>query len=207
MWTNVFDLGALEAGERLLVHGGSSGIGTTAIPLAKAFGASVYATAGSEEKCAACRSLGANEAFNYREQDFVAGVREATGGAGIDVILDMVGGDYLSRNIKCLAPGGRLVQISLLRGAKTEINLAPVMMKRLTLTGSTLRPRSVVEKAADRGRARGAGMAAARRRARAPRGALDLPPPRSGRRPPPDGEQRPHRKSRARGPAGKRIGD
>ena len=148
VWTNVFDLGALQAGERLLVHGGSSGIGTTAIPLAKAFGASVYATAGSEEKCAACRSLGANEAFNYREQDFVAGVREATGGAGVDVILDMVGGDYLSRNIKCLAPGGRLVQISLLRGAKTEINLAPVMMKRLTLTGSTLRPRSVAEKAA-----------------------------------------------------------
>ena len=147
VWTNVFDRGALRAGERLLVHGGSSGIGTTAIPLARAFGASVYATAGSEEKCAACRSLGASEAFNYREQDFVEGVREATGGAGVDVILDMVGGDYLSRNLKCLAPGGRLVQIALMGGAKTEINLASIMMKRLTLTGSTLRSRNVVEKA------------------------------------------------------------
>ena len=148
VWTNVFDRGALRAGERLLVHGGSSGIGTTAIPLAKAFGASVYATAGSEEKCAACRSLGASEAFNYREQDFVEGVREATRGAGVDVILDMVGGDYLSRNLKCLAPGGRLVLISLLGGAKTGINLASIMMKRLTVTGSTLRSRSVAEKAA-----------------------------------------------------------
>ena len=147
VWTNVFDRGALQAGERFLVHGGSSGIGTTAIQLANAFGASVYATAGSEEKCAACRSLGASEAFNYRERDFVEGVLDATRGAGVDVILDMVGGDYLSRNLKCLAPGGRLVQIALLRGAKTEINLAAVMMKRLTLTGSTLRPRSVAEKA------------------------------------------------------------
>ena len=147
VWTNVFDRGALQAGERLLVHGGSSGIGTTAILLAKAFGASVYATAGSEEKCEACRSLGASEAFNYREQDFAAGVIEATRGAGVDVILDMVGGDYLSRNLKCLSPGGRLVLISLLGGAKTGINLAPIMMKRLTVTGSTLRPRSVAEKA------------------------------------------------------------
>ncbi len=147
VWTNVFERGALKVGERLLVHGGSSGIGTTAIPLAKAFGASVYATAGSDEKCAACRSLGASEAFNYREHDFVKGVLKATGGAGVDVILDMVGGDYLSRNLKCLAPGGRLVQIALLRGAKTEINLVPVMLKQLTLTGSTLRARSVAEKA------------------------------------------------------------
>ena len=147
VWTNVFDRGALRPGERLLVHGGSSGIGTTAIQLARELGSTVYATAGSEEKCAACRSLGAAGAFNYREEDFVARVREASGGAGVDVILDMVGGDYLARNLKCLAPGGRLVQIALLRGAKTEINLAPVMMKRLTLTGSTLRPRSVAEKA------------------------------------------------------------
>ena len=147
VWTNVFDRGALQAGERFLVHGGSSGIGTTAIQLANAFGASVYATAGSEEKCAACRTLGASEAFNYRERDFVEGVLDATRGAGVDVILDMVGGDYLARNLKCLAPGGRLVQIALLRGAKTEINLAAVMMKRLTLTGSTLRPRSGAEKA------------------------------------------------------------
>ena len=147
VWTNVFDRGALRPGERFLVHGGSSGIGTTAIQLASAFGASVYATAGSEEKCAACRSLGASEAFNYRDQDFVAEVLEATARAGVDVILDMVGGDYLSRNLECLAPGGRLVQIALLRGARTEINLAPIMMKRLTLTGSTLRPRSVAEKA------------------------------------------------------------
>ncbi len=148
VWTNVFDRGALSAGERFLVHGGSSGIGTTAIQLASALGATAYATAGSEEKCSACRSLGASEAFNYRERDFVEGVLEATGGTGVDVILDMVGGDYLSRNIKCLAPGGRLVQIALLGGARTGINLAPVMMKRLTLTGSTLRPRSVAEKAA-----------------------------------------------------------
>ena len=147
VWTNVFDRGALQAGERFLVHGGSSGIGTTAIQLANAFGASVYATAGSEEKCAACRALGASEAFNYRERDFVEDVLDATRGAGVDVILDMVGGDYLTRNLKCLAPGGRLVQIALLRGAKTEINLAAVMMKRLTLTGSTLRPRSAAEKA------------------------------------------------------------
>ena len=147
VWTNVFDRGALAFGERILVHGGSSGIGTTAIQLASAFGASVYATAGSEAKCAACRALGASEAFNYREQDFVAGLREATEGDGVDLILDMVGGDYLSRNLACLAPGGRLVQIALLRGAKTEINLAPLMLKRLTLTGSTLRPRSVAEKA------------------------------------------------------------
>ena len=147
VWTNVFDRGALQPGERFLVHGGSSGIGTTAIQLARELGSAVYATAGSEEKCAACRSLGAVEAFNYREEDFVEGLREATGGAGVDVILDMVGGDYLPRNLKCLAPGGRLVQIALLRGAKTEINLAPLMMKRLTLTGSTLRPRSVTEKA------------------------------------------------------------
>ena len=144
VWTNVFDRGALAPGERFLVHGGSSGIGTTAIQLARALGSTVYATAGSEEKCAACRSLGASAAFNYREQDFVAGLREATAGAGVDVILDMVGGDYLSRNLKCLAPGGRLVQIAVQKG---EINLAPLMMKRLTLTGSTLRPRSVAEKA------------------------------------------------------------
>ena len=147
VWTNVFDRGALQAGERFLVHGGSSGIGTTAIQLANAFGASVYVTAGSEEKCAACRALGASEAFNYRERDFVEDVLDATRGAGVDVILDMVGGDYLARNLKCLAPGGRLVQIALLRGAKTEINLAAVMMNRLTLTGSTLRPRSAAEKA------------------------------------------------------------
>ena len=146
VWTNVFDRGALQPGERFLVHGGSSGIGTTAIQLASAFGAAVYATAGSEEKCAACRSLGASEAFNYRDRDFVAELLEATAGAGVDVILDMVGGDYLSRNLECLSPGGRLVQIALLLGAKTEINLAPLMMKRLTLTGSTLRPRSVAEK-------------------------------------------------------------
>ena len=147
VWTNVFDRGGLVPGERLLVHGGSSGIGTTAIQLARAFGATVYATAGSEAKCAACRSLGASEAFDYRRQDFVQGVHQATEGAGVDLILDMVGGDYLARNLKCLAAGGRLVQIALLGGAKTEINLAPIMTRRLTLTGSTLRPRSVAEKA------------------------------------------------------------
>ncbi|WP_406675757.1 NAD(P)H-quinone oxidoreductase [Roseitranquillus sediminis] len=144
VWTNVFDRGRLRAGERFLVHGGSSGIGTTAIQVAHQFGARVFATAGTAEKCAACEKLGAERAINYREEDFVEIVR-AEGGA--DLILDMVGGDYLPRNLKALADDGRLVQIALLGGAKVELPLAQVMMRRLTITGSTLRPQSDLAKA------------------------------------------------------------
>jgi putative PIG3 family NAD(P)H quinone oxidoreductase len=147
VWTNVFDRGRLRAGESFLVHGGSSGIGTTAIQLARARGARVFTTAGSEAKLAACRDLGAELAVNYRETDFVEAVREATGGRGVDVILDMVGGDYLPRDVRALAPDGRLVMIAHQAGPKVELNFAQVMMKRLTLTGSTLRPQSVEAKA------------------------------------------------------------
>ena len=146
VWTNVFDRGRLQRGETFLVHGGSSGIGTTAIQLAHGFGARVIATAGSDEKCEACRKLGADIAVNYRTEDFAAKVMEATEGKGADVILDMVGGDYIPKNLSCLAVEGRLVQIAFLKGSKAEINLAPIMMKRQTLTGSTLRPRSVAQK-------------------------------------------------------------
>jgi putative PIG3 family NAD(P)H quinone oxidoreductase len=148
VWTNVFERGRLQKGETLLVHGGSSGIGTTAIQLARAFGSRVLATAGSDEKCAACEALGAERGINYRKTDFVSAVREATGGRGVDVILDIVGGDYLQRNIDALARDGRLVHIGQLGGAKAQINLGPVLRNRLTITGSTLRPRSVSEKGA-----------------------------------------------------------
>jgi putative PIG3 family NAD(P)H quinone oxidoreductase len=146
VWTNVLDRGHLQAGERLLVHGGGSGIGVAAIQLGLAFGAEVYATAGSEEKCRFCEDLGA-VAINYREQDFVAAIKSATADGGVDVILDIVGGDYLQRNLSCLRQDGRLLQIGWQGGVKTEINLAPIVFKRLTLTGSTLRPRSISEKA------------------------------------------------------------
>lgn len=147
VWTNVFDRGRLSSGESLLVHGGSSGIGTTAIQLAKAFGATVYVTAGSAEKCDACLELGADAAINYREEDFVEHIAELTNKRGVDVILDMIGGDYLPRNLEALAVEGRIVQIALQRGPKVEMNLLPIMLKRLTLTGSTLRPRTVSQKA------------------------------------------------------------
>lgn len=147
VWTNVFERGALKAGETLLVHGGSSGIGTTAIQLASLFGARVIATAGSAEKCAACLKLGADAAINYREQDFVAEVKRLTDNRGADVILDMVGGDYIPRNIQTAAADGRIVSIAFLNGSTAEVNFLPVMLKRLTLTGSTLRPRSIEEKA------------------------------------------------------------
>jgi NADPH2:quinone reductase len=140
VWSNVFLRAGLKAGERFLVHGGSSGIGTTAIQLARHFGARVFATAGSDDKCAACARLGAERAINYRTEDFVA-VLKAEGGA--DVILDMVGGDYLARNLEAAAPEGRIVQIATLAGPKTSIDLRQVMMKRLTLTGSTLRTRPI----------------------------------------------------------------
>jgi putative PIG3 family NAD(P)H quinone oxidoreductase len=148
VWTNVFERGRLVAGESVLVHGGSSGIGTTAIQLARAFGARVFATAGSAEKCSACESLGAERAINYRTTDFVAAVREATGGRGVNVVLDMVGGEYLQRNIDCLAMDGRLVQIGQLGGWKAQLNMVPVLQRRLWITGSTLRARSIAEKAA-----------------------------------------------------------
>jgi NADPH2:quinone reductase len=147
VWNNVFERGRLAAGEWLLVHGGTSGIGTTAIQLAKALGANVIATAGSAEKCRACLELGADHAVNYRTQDFVAAVREATAGMGADVTLDMVGGDYTERNIVAAAEEGRIVQIAVLGGAEVKINIARLMMKRITLTGSTLRPRSREAKA------------------------------------------------------------
>ena len=148
VWTNVFDRGRLRAGESFLVHGGSSGIGTTAIQLAHAFGARVFTTAGSPEKCAACVKLGADRAIDHRREDFVAVIEEATAGKGVDVILDMVGGSYINRNLKILAVEGRLVQIAYLQGGKAEIDLGQIMMRRQTLTGSTLRPRSVAEKGA-----------------------------------------------------------
>lgn len=144
VWSNVVMRGALRAGERFLVHGGSSGIGTTAIQIANALGARVFATAGSAEKCAACEGLGAERAINYREEDFVAALA-AEGGA--DVILDMVGGDYIARNLKALAEDGRLVQIAFLQGPTAEVNFAPMMMRRQTITGSTLRPQSDLAKA------------------------------------------------------------
>ena len=144
VWTNVFMRGGLKAGERFLVHGGASGIGTTAIQLAHVFGARVFATAGSAEKCATCTRLGAERAINYRDEDFVEVLR-AQGGA--DLILDMVGGPYLPRNIKALADDGRLVQIAFLQGPKVELNFAQIMVRRLTITGSTLRPQSDLAKA------------------------------------------------------------
>ncbi|MCX7889443.1 MAG: NAD(P)H-quinone oxidoreductase [Rhodobacteraceae bacterium] len=144
VWGNVVMRGGLGAGERFLVHGGSSGIGTTAIQIAAALGARVFATAGSAEKCAACEALGAERAINYRDEDFVAVLR-AEGGA--DLILDMVGGDYLPRNVRALADDGRLVQIAFLRGPEVTLNFAQVMMRRLTITGSTLRPQSDLAKA------------------------------------------------------------
>jgi NADPH2:quinone reductase len=148
VWSNVFDRGRLASGEILLVHGGSSGIGTTAIQLAHARGARVLATAGSAEKCAFCEGLGAERAINYREVDFSEAVKDATGGRGVDVVLDMVGGAYLQRNIDVLAMDGRLVQIGMMGGTKASIDTLPVLQRRLIITGSTLRPRPVAEKAA-----------------------------------------------------------
>jgi len=146
VWTNVFERGRLKAGETLLVHGGSSGIGTTAIQVTHRLGATVFATAGSPEKCAACEKLGAKRAINYRTEDFVQVVKDLTGGKGVDVILDMVGADYIERNIKSLATEGRLVHIGFQKGSKAEVNFMPVMLKRLTITGSTLRIQSVESK-------------------------------------------------------------
>lgn len=148
VWSNLFDRAGLMSGETLLVHGGSGGIGTTAIQLAKAFGARVFVTAGSDRKCRFCEELGADAAINYRERDFVEEVLRLTDNNGVDVILDMIGGDYFPRNLKCMAFDARLVQIAVQRGPKAEINLLQVFLKRLTITGSTLRARDNVFKAA-----------------------------------------------------------
>ena len=146
VWSNIFDRAELKKGETLLVHGGSSGIGTTAIQLAKAFSATVFITAGTAEKCNFCTDLGADAAINYKEQDFVAEIKQLTQGQGVDIILDMMGGDYFPRNLKCMGFDARLVQIAIQNGPKTEINLLPVMLKRLTITGSTLRARNTAFK-------------------------------------------------------------
>lgn len=147
VWTNVFEDGQLRPGETLLIHGGSSGIGTTAIQLASTLGVKVIATAGSAEKCKACEDLGAVRAINYREEDFVKVVKDVTDGKGADVILDMVGGDYVARNIEAAARQGRIVNIAYMSGSRVEVDLLPLMLKRLTLRGSTLRARDVAEKA------------------------------------------------------------
>ncbi|MBV9523192.1 MAG: NAD(P)H-quinone oxidoreductase [Alphaproteobacteria bacterium] len=148
VWTNLFERGALKPGESVLIHGGSSGIGTTAIQLAKAFGAKIFTTAGSRDKCKACERLGADVAIEYKREDFAAVIKEKTAGRGVDVILDMVGGDYMQRNINSLAVEGRLVNIAYSKGARVELNLTPIMRNRLTVTGSTLRPRTVEQKGA-----------------------------------------------------------
>jgi NADPH:quinone reductase len=148
VWTNVFERGRLRPGETLLVHGGASGIGTTAIQLARAFGATVYTTAGSDEKCAACERLGAVRAINYRTEDFVEVVRSTTSGRGVDMVLDIIGGDYFVRNLQALAVEGRLVQIARQGGSKVQFDLNVLLVKRLTITGSTLRPRTPEQKGA-----------------------------------------------------------
>jgi NADPH2:quinone reductase len=148
VWTNLFQAGRLQPGEHVLVHGGTSGIGSTAIQLARVLGSAVYATAGSDAKCKACERIGASVAINYRKQDFVAEIKSATGGRGVDVVLDIIGGDYLPRNIQCLRLHGRLVQVGLIGGSKGELDLGFVVQNHLTITGSTLRPRTPDEKGA-----------------------------------------------------------
>jgi len=149
VWTNVFERARFQPGESILIHGGSSGIGTTAIQLCRALGAQqIFATAGSVEKCRACEALGATRGIDYKIMDFLKVVREMTAGRGVDVVLDMVGGEYVQKNLSALAMEGRLVNVAYLKGAKVELNLAPIMMKRLTVTGSTLRPRTVDQKGA-----------------------------------------------------------
>jgi NADPH2:quinone reductase len=154
VWANVFDRAGLKPGESFLVHGGGSGIGTAAIQLVKSLGSKVFTTAGSAEKCAACQSLGADVAVNYTEQDYVKVLKEATGGQGVDVILDMVGGDYVARNLELAAVDGRIASISFLRGSQVEIDMMQILRKRLTVTGSTLRPRSAEAKAGIAGKLR-----------------------------------------------------
>lgn len=146
VWTNLFDRGGLNKGDRVLIHGGASGIGTTAIQMAKAFGAKVYTTAGSDAKCTACLKLGALRAINYKTQDFAAEILRETDGKGVDIVLDMIGGDYIARNLKTLAPEGRHISIAMQHGRMAEIDLFQIMSKRLVLTGSTLRPQNTAAK-------------------------------------------------------------
>jgi putative PIG3 family NAD(P)H quinone oxidoreductase len=147
-WTNLFDGARLKAGESVLIHGGAGGVGSAAIQLAHAFGARVFTTARNAEKCTACARLGADRAINYTEEDFVEVIKKETGGRGVDVVFDIIGGDYFARNIQVMATGGRLVQVSILKVPRVELNLSQVMIRRLTVTGSTLRPRSVEDKGA-----------------------------------------------------------
>ncbi len=190
VWHNVFERGGCKPGETLLIHGGSSGIGTMAIQLAKAFGAKVIVTVGSQDKADACLKLGADRAINYKTEDFVAEVKAATGGAGANVILDMVGGDYVERNYDAAAVDGRIVQIAFLGGAKATVNFAKLMVKRLHHTGSTLRPRSNADKAAMVARDRGQSDAADARRARQTPDGQHVPAGKGRRRAPADGDQR-----------------
>ena len=199
VWSNVFERGGLRSGESILVHGGSSGIGTTAIQLAKAFGARVIATAGSDEKCAACVKLGAEHAVNYKTQDFVAVTKQATAGKGANVIVDIVGGDYIERNYEAAAMDGRVLQIAFQGSSKATVDFRRLMLKRLTHTGSTLRSRPVARKGRDRARGRGEGVAADRRRARQAGDIPHLSARRSGRRARLDGVERAYRQDRADG--------
>ena len=199
VWTNLFDRGGLKAGETVLIHGGTSGIGTTAIQLAHAWGARVFATAGSPDKARACERLGAARGIDYHAEDFVEIVRKETDGKGVNVILDMVGAAYLARNLDAAAMEGRLVVISLIGGARGEINLNTVMSKRLTLTGSTLRIRSVAQKAIVAEGVQAQRVAAHRRGTGETGHSRDFPARAGERGPPLDGELEAHRQDRADG--------
>ena len=199
VWNNVFERGRLAAGDWFMVHGGTSGIGTTAIQLAKAFGAKVIATAGSADKCKACLDLGADKAVNYRTEDFVAAVKEATGGKGVNVTLDMVGGDYTDANIVAAAEDGRIVQIATLGGADVKFNISRLMVKRVTLTGSTLRPRTREVKAGFAQALEGKVWPLHRRGQGQGGDGFDVPARQGGRCAPPARNQRARRQDRAGG--------
>ena len=199
VWTNVFERGRLRAGESFLVHGGASGIGTTAIQMARAFGARVFATAGTDEKVAACELLGAERAINYKTSDFGSALMPLTGGGGVDVILDMVGAPYFSRNVDLLALEGRLLQIAVLQGAKAEVNLVRVLRQRLTITGSTLRSRTVEEKGAIADAVEKAVWPLVRRGEDTAYYSRHVPATAGCRSPSIDGVRQPHRKDRAYG--------
>ena len=196
VWTNMVERGRLAAGEAVLVHGGTSGIGTTAIQLARALGARVFATAGSAEKCAACESLGAERAFNYREVDFVEATRQATDGRGVDLVLDIVGGDYFQRNLEVLGMDGRLVLIGQIGGHRSQISTTPIFRKRLTITGSILRARSVAEKGVIARAVQPARLAADRIRGHSRVDPRDLPAGPGVGGAPGDGRQPAHRQAR-----------
>ena len=182
VWANLFGLGRLQPGESALIHGGTGGIGVTAIQLAHEFGSTVYATAGSQEKCDACLRFGADAAINYREADFAESLKQFTAGKGVNVVLDMVGGPYIARNLRSLALDGRLVLIAFLGGAKVEsLDLTTIMVRRLTVTGSTMRPRTAAQKGAIAERTAPEGLAGAGRRAVQPGDPRGVPARRGGR--------------------------